>query len=236
MLILKILGILLALIVLYILFLAVCSLLVDPKKEYEKNSVFYRWLLNSATGIALKLMRVRIHTSGFEKLPKDTARVLFVGNHQSNFDPIVTWYALKNWQIAFLSKGENFKIPIFGRIIRKCCFMEIDRVDPRNAIKTINKAVELLKGEEVSIGVYPEGTRSKDGTLLPFHNGVFKIAQKANVPVVVLRITGTQTVHKNFPFHHSDVYLTAAAVISADTVKTGHTQQLGAITREALEK
>ncbi len=231
----KILGTILAVIVLYILFLILCSLLIDPKKEYEKHSAFHRWVLNSSTAVALKIMRIRVHTAGLEKLPKDTGRLLFVGNHCSNFDPIVTWYALKDWQIAFISKAENFKIPVFGRFIRKCCFMAIDRENPRNAIQTINKTAQLLKAGEVSIGVYPEGTRSKTGQLLPFHNGVFKIAQKAGTPIAVLHITGTANIHKNFPFHRSDVYLTVVDTIPAETVKTSRTEQLGARVREALE-
>ena len=104
---------------------------------------------------------------------------MFVGNHRSNFDPIIEWLVLKPWDIAFISKGENFKIPFFGRIIRKCCFMPIDRENPRKALRTINKASDLLQSGEVSIGVYPEGTRSKTGELLPFHDGVFHIAKKA---------------------------------------------------------
>ncbi len=73
-----------------------------------------------------------------------------------------------------------------------CCFLPIDRENPRKAIPTINRAAKLLKEQEVSVGIYPEGTRGKDCRLLPFHNGVFKIAQKAEAPIAVLSITGTE--------------------------------------------
>lgn len=66
--------------------------------------------------------------------------------------------------------------------------MAIDRENPRNALLTIEKAAKLIESDEVSIGIYPEGTRSKECVLLPFHNGVFKIAQKASVPIVVASI------------------------------------------------
>ena len=203
---------LLALLLMYLLFLGVCCLLVNPEKEYDKNSPFYRFLLNSATSAAMKLLRIRVHVCGVEKIPKDT-KVLFVSNHRSNFDPIVTWYALKKWKIAFVSKPSNFKIPFFGRIIRKCCFMPIDRENPRNAIVTINKAAKLLKKQEVSIGIYPEGTRSKSCELLPFHNGVFKIAQKAEAPIVVLCVTGTEKISKRTPIRQTDVYLDVSETI-----------------------
>lgn len=232
---LKLLGILFGLFLLYALFLLVCSLFVNPKKEYENHSRFYRALLNGATAFAMWIMRIRIHTNGLEKVPQDTKNLLFVSNHRSNFDPIITWHIFKKWQPAFVSKASNFKIPIFGRLIRKCCFMAIDRENPRNALKTILKAAELLKKGEVSIGIYPEGTRSKECKLLPFHNGVFKIAQKANADIVVLAVSGTEQIHKNYPLHHTDVYLDVLEVIPAETVKATKTDALGERIRTDLE-
>lgn len=219
----------------YLLFLLICSLLVNTEKEYDKNSRFYRFVLNSATAAALKLLRIRVHVTGMEKLPQDE-RVLFVGNHRSNFDPIITWYVFKKWQPAFISKAANFKIPFFGRFIRKCCFMAIDREDPRKAIVTINRAAKLLKAQEVSIGVYPEGTRSKSGELLPFHNGVFKIAQKATAQIAVVSISGTEKIAKNLPFRASDVYLDVLEVIPTDEVSHVRTEVIGERVRSELEQ
>lgn len=226
MIVLYILGGLLALLILYVLFLGVCALLVSPDKTYEKNSPFYRFLLESATAVAIKLLRIRVHISGIEKIPKDE-KVLFVCNHRSNFDPLITWHALKNWKIAFVSKPENFKVPFFGRIIRKCCLLPIDRKNPRKAIVTINMAAKLLKEQEVSVGIYPEGTRSKTCQLLPFHNGVFKIAQKAEAPIVVLSITGTEKISKRTPFQHTDVYLDVLDVFPTQGVKETKSEMIG---------
>jgi len=233
MIVLYILGGLLAILILYVLFLGVCALLVSPDKTYEKNSPFYRFLLESATAAAMKLLRIRVHVSGMEKIPKD-AKVLFVSNHRSNFDPLITWHALKSWKIAFVSKPENFKVPFFGRIIRKCCFLPIDRENPRKAIVTINKAAKLLKEQEVSVGIYPEGTRSKTCQLLPFHNGVFKIAQKAESPIVVLCITGTEKISKRTPFQHTDVYLDVLDVFPAQGVKETKTEMIGTAVRHLI--
>ena len=227
MMILDILGTVFALFAAYILLLVICSLFVDPQKEYENHSRFYRTLLNGATAFAVWMMRIRIHTDGLEKVPQDTKNLLFVSNHRSNFDPILTWHIFKKWQPAFVSKASNFKIPVFGRLIRKCCFMAIDRENPRNAIKTIHKASQLLQKGEVSIGIYPEGTRSKECKLLPFHNGVFKIAQKANADIVVLAVSGTEQIHKNYPFRHTDVHLDVLEVIPAETVRTTKTDAIG---------
>ena len=233
MIVLYILGGLLALLILYVLFLGVCALLVSPDKTYEKNSPFYRFLLESATAVAIKLLRIRVHISGIEKIPNNE-KVLFVSNHRSNFDPLITWYALKKWKIAFVSKPENFKVPFFGRIIRKCCFLPIDRENPRKAIVTINKAAKLLKKQEVSIGIYPEGTRSKNCRLLPFHNGVFKIAQKAEAPIVVLCITGTEKISKRTPFQHTDVYLDVLEVFPTQGIKETKTEMIGTAVRHLI--
>lgn len=223
----NILGAFFSLVLLYILFLVICSLFVNPKKEYEEHSGFYRALLNGATAVAIKIMRIRLHVSGMEKIPADTKNLLFVSNHRSNFDPILTWHVLKKWQPAFVSKASNFKIPIFGRFIRKCCFMAIDRENPRNAIKTIQKASKLLKKGEVSIGIYPEGTRSKTCKLLPFHNGVFKIAQKAEADIVVLAVSGTEKISKNYPLRHTDVYIDVLEILTAKQVKETKTDIIG---------
>lgn len=216
----------------YVLFLFVCSLFVDPSREYNRVSPFYRRLLDDATAVAMKLLRIKVRVTGMEQVPRGQP-LLFVGNHRSNFDPIVTWHVFRDWRIAFISKPENFKIPIFGRFIRKCAFMPIDRQDPRKAIATINQAAAVLAGE-TSVGVYPEGTRSKSGELLPFHNGVFKIAKKAGAGIVVLAVSGTEKIHKRVPFRRSDVYLDVRAVISAEEVKREKTEVIGQRVRGLL--
>ena len=225
----------LTVILLCVLFLVVCSLLI-PVREFDTHSAFYRALLNGATAVGLWVLRIRVHTVGAEKVPADTRNLLFVSNHRSNFDPIVTWHAFKRWQPAFISKASNFKVPVFGRLIRKCCFMAIDRENPRNAIRTIQKAAALLEKGEVSVGVYPEGTRSKSCVLLPFHNGVFKIAQKAGASVVVLAVTGTERVHKNYPFRRSHVCVEVLEVIPAEEVKHSKTDQLGERIRNEMDE
>lgn len=224
---------LLALIALFFLFLFICSILVNPNKEYEDNSKFYRWLLYFCTAIAVKILHIRLHVTGIEKIPTDVLP-LFAGNHISCYDPILQWHILKAWKPAFISKKENFKVPFFGRFIRRCCFLGIDRESPKKALLTINKAARLIKKGEVSIGVYPEGTRSKSGELLPLHSGVFLIAQKACVPIVVLATRGTENIHKNIPFKPTDVYIDVVDIISVEELKAVKTDAIGERVKEKL--
>lgn len=225
-----VLGAVLAVVILYILFLITCSLFISKKKEYNKDSDFYRTVLTVATAIGLTLIGVKLHITGKEKIPKGQ-RVLFVSNHISKYDPLVTWWAFHEWRPSFVSKPSNFNVIVFGRIIHRCLFMPIDRENPRNAIKTINRAAELLKSGEVSVAIYPEGTRSYDKTLLPFHNGVFKIAQKAKAPVVVLCVAGTESVHERAPFRRSHIYLDVLEVIEPEQVVSMKTEEIASRVR-----
>ncbi len=223
-------GLALALAAFFLMYI-VCALIVDPRREYDKKSRFYRFLLLTATHIAVPLTRIKMHVSG-EKLPE--GRFLLVCNHRSKYDPIVTLHVFKDHDLAFISKGENFREPIIGRIIRKCCFMAIDRENPRNAIVTINKAAGLIKKDETSVCVYPEGTRSRSGELLPFHNGVFKIAQKSGAPIAVMTVQGTENIMKNFPWHTTHVYLNVTEVISAERAASQKTSELAEHARELM--
>lgn len=227
----------LALALAYVLFLQICNLLVNPKKEYDHCDKFYFRMLNSAAACSFVLGRLRIRLEGSEKVPWDR-RFLLVSNHCSNYDPIITWYLLRKNNMAFVSKKENFKVPLFGRMIRKCCFLAIDRDDPKESMKTIMKAADLMKRDEASVGIYPEGTRNRtpEKGLLPFHNGVFKIAQMAKVPIVVAVLHGTDKIRKNYPWRRTKVSLEILEVISAEEAAGRRTSEIGEKVAGLLQK
>ena len=218
----------------YIWLIIISALCVNMKKEYERDSRYYRWLLNSSTAIAVRLIRIHIRVTGKDMLPK--GRFLLVCNHRSKFDPILSWHIFAKENLSFISKPENFKVPIYGRLIHRCCFLPIDRENPRNAIKTVKQAVRLIDEDIASVAVYPEGTRNYGEELLPFHNAMFKIAQKANVPVVVMTVKGTYEIQKNFPLHKSAVDMDVLGVISVETVKALKTNELGDMVAEMMNK
>ncbi|MBR6086248.1 MAG: 1-acyl-sn-glycerol-3-phosphate acyltransferase, partial [Spirochaetales bacterium] len=164
-----------------------------------------------------------------------------VANHRSRFDPMVVMAGLAKYRIAFISKASNFRIPFFGKILRKLCFLEIDRTDPRKAMETVNNAVDILNIGESSIGFYPEGTRSEDGKLGCFHNFMFRIPKKANVPVVVAVTYGTKDVAKRFPFPGgAKITIKILGVIDKDYVSTHRPVEIGekveAMMREELKQ
>ena len=201
-----------ALVAAWVLFVWLLSLTVDLDKPVTEDHPFSRRIILSIIGLLCRIGRLRIHVTGWENIPE--GRFLLVGNHRSNYDPILTIWALRQRgvDIAFITKPENMKIPLV-RYIHMGNYLVIDRDDPRKAIATINAAAALLKNDVVSVGVYPEGTRSRAKEMVPFHNAIFKIVQKAKVPLVVAAVTGTENIAHNMPWRHTDVYLNFCACL-----------------------
>lgn len=228
--------ILLGSILLPFLFLFICGLFVDTRKQYERDSKFYRALLDGSTTVILWCLGVRYKISGEEKFP-ETGNFLFISNHRSNYDPIIQWTVFKRYKLSFISKKENFKIPFYGRIIHRCCFMPIDRKSPRKAMETVNRAAKLLIETGNSVGVYPEGKRSKEGRLLPFHAGVLKVAQKAGKPVVVSTIKGTENIFRNIKrFRKTAVTIKILETIDAEKVRELKTSELSEYCEALMKK
>ena len=213
-----------ALFALYIFIPFVAGRFVNPNKLYETDNAFYRGLLNTLIRIGLFFSRVKIHYEGDEKVP--SGRFLFICNHRSNFDPLVTAVAMKKYKLSFISKKENLTMPVFGRVVRRVCYMPLERDDPRDALTIINHSAKLIKNGVCSIGVYPEGKRSFSNELLPFHAGVLKIAQKASVPIVVATIEGSELVRERFP-KKTRVTLRIIDVVSAEDAKSKRSVELG---------
>lgn len=223
-----------ALFFLYILGLFLFSLCIDKEKPGTKDHPFVRFLIAETVRMVCQIGRVKIRFEGKEKMPE--GRFLLVSNHRSMFDPLISLVAMKKFPLAFVTKPENLKIPMVGSIIRYCCFLPIDRENPRNAIRTIGAAASLIKQDIISVGIYPEGTRNRgrEEVLLPFHAGVLMIAQKANAPIVVVATQGTEFVTKNFPFRRSEVSLKVCKVIPAEQVVSARTSELSDKIREIL--
>ena len=202
---------LLAVLVLWI----VCSL-VDLKKPQEEDSKFYRAFMHIYIEALIQLVRVRIHTKGLENTPKE-GRFLLVCNHLFVADPGIVLHCFKDSQLAFLTKKENYKLPFIGAFMHKILCQPIDRENDRQALKSIIKCIQLIKEDKVSVCAFPEGYTSKDGTVHPFRPGVFKIAQKTNVPIAVCTIQGTRQIFGNLKhLKHTDVEMHLVRVIQPE--------------------
>jgi len=219
--------------VLHFVFLFIVSLFIDTKKPPKKWNSFIWSLIISTIPVVEMFFRIKLKVEGEELLPKDR-RFLLVCNHRSMLDPVLTVGAFPDRHIAFISKPEVMKIPCIAPLIHSCYFTAIDRENPRNAINCINYNAQLLRDDVCSVGVYPEGTRSKDGKLLPFHDGVFKIAQKASVPVAVATVEGTELIKKHFPWRPIPVQLRIHKLIPNAPEEKLRSHQLAADARAVI--
>jgi len=139
----------------------------------------------------LKMNGSCIHVNGIENVP-ETGGVLFVANHQSNFDiPILVGHIPRDK--GFIAKLELLKVPSFSRWMKYIGCIFIDRKNPRQSLTAISEAAERLKAGH-SIVIFPEGTRSADGTVGPFKAGGLRLAIKAKVPIVPVTIDGSKNI------------------------------------------
>ena len=208
------------------IFLWVCCRKVDMDQPQDEDSPFYRGLMHVYIEALIMLVGARIHTQGLEKTPKD-GRFLLVCNHLFIADPGVLLHCFKKSQLAFITKQENQELPIIAPIMHKILCQPIDRDNDRAALKTILKCIQILKEDKASICVFPEGYTSKDGKLHHFRSGVFKIAQKANVPIVVCTIRNTRAIFKNLAkLKKTDIPLHLVEVIPPDEAKGLSTVEL----------
>ena len=192
---------------------------VDMKKPQEHDSPFYRKALNVYVEALATLVGVRIHAVGAEKIPAD-GRFLLVCNHQHIADPGILMRVFPNKQLAFIGKKEAGKMFVVNKMMHKTMCQLLNRENDREALKTILKCIQLLKEDQVSICVFPEGGIKELDKLSHFRSGVFKIAQKANVPIVVCTVRNTAKIIPNLlKGKHTDVYLNLVDVIPAQDLK-----------------
>ena len=155
--------------------------------------VLGHWGVSLGTSLA----GIRTRVSGGERLQPGQA-VVFCSNHQSNIDPPILFQALHP-RLHILFKRELTKLPLLGRAFQIGGFVPIDRSSREHSMAAIEQAAASLRSGN-SFLTFPEGTRSRTGSLLPFKRGPFLMALKAQVPVVPVAIQGgTASMKKGSP-------------------------------------
>ena len=210
-----------------VLFLWLICARVDLTKPQEEDDRFYRSVMYVYIDALIQLVRVRLHTKGLENTPKN-GRFLLVCNHLFVADPGIVLHCFQKSQLAFLTKKENYSLPFIGAFMHKILCQPVDRENDRQALKSILKCIQLIREDKVSVCAFPEGYTSKDGKLHHFRSGVFKIAQKANVPIVVCTIQNTRQIFRNVThLKPTDVELHLVDVIPAENLKGKTTVDIG---------
>ncbi|HEY7790756.1 MAG TPA: lysophospholipid acyltransferase family protein [Vicinamibacterales bacterium] len=138
--------------------------------------------------IALSLAGIRYRVAGREHLPPADQAVVFCANHQSNVDPPVLYRALHP-RLHIFYKAELNRLPLLGRAFGQGGFVAVDRSNRERAMQSIERGAASLRAGH-SFLIFPEGTRSRTESLLPFKKGGIIMAMKAGVPIVPVAIQG----------------------------------------------
>lgn len=137
-----------------------------------------------------------VNVTGAENLPKE-GPVVYIANHQSYADALGTLKMIsENHAIGYIGKDYFGKIPYFGKWVTRIRSIYIHRGNPRNSLRVISEGVEYLK-DGFSIVIFPEGTRSKDGAMAEFKPGSFKLATKAQVPIIPLSMNDGRRLYED---------------------------------------
>jgi 1-acyl-sn-glycerol-3-phosphate acyltransferase len=153
---------------------------------FRWKSLLY-WLGHGGVRLGLFLSGIRFKVAGAEHVPHDRAAV-FCANHQSNVDPPVLFAALHP-RMHILYKHEIDRIPILARAFRLGGFIPIDRRNREASARSIEMGAASIRSGN-SFLIFPEGTRSKTEALLPFKKGGFRMALRAQAPIVPVAIQG----------------------------------------------
>ena len=188
------LGSFLGLFILAFLFFWISSSIIDIEKG-SSESPFYRGMTAVYIQAVLSILRMRVHTKGLENIPNE--RYLLVCNHLNDLDPVTLLYYFRKSKLAFITKWENQRLFIVGKLMYKLRCQPINRENDREALKTILNCIKLIKEDIANVGVFPEGYTSMDHKFHQFRPGVFKIAQKTGAPIAVCTITNTHKVFHN---------------------------------------
>lgn len=192
---------------------------------YHVSRSWARFLLNVAG--------VRVKVKGTENIPEGET-VLFVSNHQGNFDIPVLLGSLPK-PIGFLAKVELAKIPVIHSWMNKLGCVFINRADLRQSVKAVQKCVEVLKGGQ-SVVIFPEGTRARGSQMGEFKKGSLRLVEKAGVPIVPVTVNGTYRAMEanDDRITPADVEVAVSPPIYFDRLSKEEQADINSIVRDAI--
>jgi 1-acyl-sn-glycerol-3-phosphate acyltransferase len=170
-------------ILIYIAIAAPVALVIGAGLRWKRGMYV---LGHGGVGLALALAGIRYRVSGREHIPGRS--VVFCSNHESNVDPPVLFRALHP-MLHILYKAELHKFPIMGTVLDVGGYVPVDRSDREKAMASITEGARSIRSGN-SFLIFPEGTRSRSGELLPFKKGGFIMAIEAQAPIVPVAVRG----------------------------------------------
>lgn len=163
----------------------------NPDLKSRSSLAIVKW----AFRWVIRLAGTKVIVLGEENIPKDSA-VLYVGNHRSYFDIVLTYVRVPR-PTGYIAKREMLRYPLLKDWMANLHCLFLDRDNIKEGLKTILAGVDKVK-DGISICIFPEGTRNKvPDTFLPFHDGSFKIAEKGKVPVIPMTIVNSASIFED---------------------------------------
>lgn len=152
-------------------------------------------IANWAFRVCLFIAGTKVTVIGEENVPKDEP-VLYIGNHRSYFDILITYVRVPR-PTGYIAKKEILRYPLLRNWMRNLHCLFLDRKDIKQGMTTIMNGIEKIKSG-ISICIFPEGTRNKvNDTFLPFHEGSFKIAEKSGCAIIPMTINNTADIFED---------------------------------------
>ena len=191
-------------------------------------------LVQGAFKLIMFMTGVKLTVIGEENVPKDKA-VLYVGNHRSYFDVVMT-YARCPRLTGYVAKIEMLRYPLLRDWMKNLYCLFLDRDDIKAGLKTILKGMEYIKNG-ISICIFPEGTRNHHDELLPFKEGSMKMAEKTGCPIIPMAITNSAEIFEDhIPFiHRCHVILEYGEPILVSELSKEEKKFLGAYTQQKIQ-
>lgn len=165
------------------------------KKDQETSDYRCLRLVQWMFRVMLRVSGVEVTVIGEENVPDEP--VLFIGNHRSYFDILLTYSRCRR-RTGYIAKKEMLRYPLLKDWMKRLYCLFLDRSAPREGLKTILTAIDYVKNG-ISICIFPEGTRNtgEELSLLHFHSGSFKIAEKSGCPIVPISLNNTAEMFEN---------------------------------------
>lgn len=205
------------------------------KNKTEKRDRFTQAFVRMVFRHVLFIAGVHTTVLGLENIPEDTP-VLYVGNHRSYFDILISYIYFKK-PTGYVAKKEMEKIPLLRTWMKYVHCLFLDRTNPKEGLKTILTGIDNVKNG-YSVVIFPEGTRAKTDEMLPFKEGSLKIAEKSGCPIIPLVQNNTSAAFEDhMPFFkkcHTVIEFGKPIIISE--LSPEDKKFLGAYTRNIIQE
>jgi 1-acyl-sn-glycerol-3-phosphate acyltransferase len=192
-------------------------------------SRLWTWMILLIGGVGLKV-------TGLSHIdPK--RQYIFIVNHQSHIDIPVLIQSLPSFQLRWIAKRELLWVPFFGWAMWAAKHITVDRSDRMDALGSFKKAHERMKGG-ISLVIFPEGTRSSDGNLLPFKRGGLLLAVRTQTPIVPVTISGSRAIlpKGDWRLRGGQIEVTVGTPVSVENYRPGTLRALSVHVQELIEK